>query len=196
MLNIIEQWKTIEDFPNYLISNLGQVKNLKNHTIKSWKNNSGYSCVTLYTKSKQKQNVLVHRLVAHAFIPNFDVNNLEVNHLDGNKQNNKVSNLEWITRSKNMLHAYKTNLKECPYSTQGKKITREGKKPTSLYHGVCWDNSRQKWHSGVVFNKKVHKQKRFKTEIEAAEHYNKVVLEMNLQDILPLNIIKCPTTSL
>lgn len=52
----------------------------------------------------------IHRLVAQAFIPN--PNNLpEVNHIDGNRTNNHVSNLEWVTSSENSFHAVQTGLR-------------------------------------------------------------------------------------
>ena len=52
----------------------------------------------------------VHRLVAEAFIPNPE-NKDTVNHIDGNKQNNIVSNLEWVNRTEQMIHAYNLGLK-------------------------------------------------------------------------------------
>jgi hypothetical protein len=64
----------------------------------------------LYNTSGRKK-YLVHRLVAETYLENpkgFEF----VNHKDGNKQNNSVDNLEWVTRSENMLHAHQTGLIE------------------------------------------------------------------------------------
>lgn len=68
----------------------------------------GYMMVNLSIEGKCK-TFTVHRLVAKAFLPN--PNNLEaVNHIDGNKVNNNVDNLEWVTNSQNAQHAFRTGL--------------------------------------------------------------------------------------
>ena len=54
----------------------------------------------------------LHRLVADSFLPNpHPATHTQVNHIDGNRLNNDVSNLEWVTPSQNVLHAYSTKLK-------------------------------------------------------------------------------------
>lgn len=65
---------------------------------------NGYRYIQLGTTRK-----LVHRLIAQTFIPNPD-NKPCVNHKDGNKLNNTVSNLEWVTHSENMRHAFDTGI--------------------------------------------------------------------------------------
>lgn len=57
------------------------------------------------------RGVPIHRIVATTFIPNTDPKKIFVNHIDGNKQNNHVSNLEWVTPSENCTHAYQTGLR-------------------------------------------------------------------------------------
>lgn len=105
-----EEWRTIEDHPNYSVSNLGRVRNDKTgKLLKPHKSNkeNGYYRVTLFQATREsRKNFLIHRLVAMAFIPNPD-NKKEVNHIDGDKFNNVVSNLEWVSPSENCLHAHR-----------------------------------------------------------------------------------------
>ena len=118
----MEIWKNIKGYENlYLISNTGKVKALAKSIWngqgylhfpeiirKPTYDKDGYLNITLSKKGKSTTFKL-HRLVATAFIPN--PNNLpEVNHIDGNKSNNKVDNLEWVTRSENQKHAFRTGL--------------------------------------------------------------------------------------
>ena len=69
-----------------------------------------YPQVSLQVDGTEKR-FNVHRIVAELFVPNPD-NKPIVNHIDGNKKNNHASNLEWVTYSENIKHAYSTGLRE------------------------------------------------------------------------------------
>lgn len=88
----------------------GRKRVIKGRKLKSFLGGSGYHYVTLCTSPKLKRKFLVHRLVAEAFIPNPE-NKPEVNHIDGDKNNNCVSNLEWVSRSENESHSFQIGLK-------------------------------------------------------------------------------------
>ena len=106
-------WRPIKGYPDYEISNFGEIisnKCNKRIRLKQSKNGSGYYAVSLY-KNKNMNKLLVHRLVAENFIEN-KYKNHEVNHVDANKLNNNVTNLEWVTRERNMQHAWTTGLME------------------------------------------------------------------------------------
>ena len=98
----MEEWKSIEEFPNYEISSLGNVKNIITGKVLKNSVKGGYCHVSL-TNENYKKTLLVHRLVALAFIENPE-NKLEVNHKDKNKLNICVSNLEWMSRRENNIH--------------------------------------------------------------------------------------------
>ena len=104
----MENWKTIENVTNYEVSDLGQIRNTKtNYILKGRLSKSGYLQVSLTDKETKKQkNYYIHRLVAIYFLENLD-NKREVNHKDGNKLNNNVDNLEWVTPSENQKHRQK-----------------------------------------------------------------------------------------
>lgn len=104
---------TKEMFDSYLVYDDGRVQNKKTSKfLKPEITKNGYYRVTLCAGGKTNR-FLLHRLVALRFIPNPD--NLPcVNHLDGNKGNNAVSNLEWVTYSTNEYHSYRTLGKRVP----------------------------------------------------------------------------------
>lgn len=107
----MELWKNIKGYEGYYqISSYGRVKNIKTNKILTGDiNNIGYKRVILYVPIKQR--FFIHRLVAEHFCSGYQ-DGLVVNHIDGNKQNNQATNLEWVTRSQNDLHAYQLGLRK------------------------------------------------------------------------------------
>lgn len=107
-----EIWKPLvyhkKEFPNFEISNTGKLRNIKTGTTyRQYKNHNGYYqvCVSLGGKNNKKV-FKIHKAVAETFIPLVE-NRTLVNHKDGNKENNNVDNLEWVTSQENVLHALK-----------------------------------------------------------------------------------------
>ena len=106
------EWKPIiinNLITDYQVSNHGDIKsNLSKKILKHSINTNGYHKVMIYINMKSYDK-LVHRLVANAFIPNPE-SKPEVNHIDGNKENNCVWNLEWVTHSENIQHSFDIGL--------------------------------------------------------------------------------------
>ena len=120
-----EEWKDVPNYEGlYQVSNLGRVRSLdarladkngkqylkrgRNLKLTKWiykrscPGHPGFT-VMLY-KNKKSKRFTVHRLVALTFIPNPE-DKPQINHKDGDRTNNSVSNLEWVTQSENMRHS-------------------------------------------------------------------------------------------
>lgn len=104
----MEHYKEVPFATQYLCSNFGNIKSKRyNKPLKGFLSNCGYVRVQIGSPNNKHY---VHRIVAETFIEKIDGKS-HVNHIDGNKQNNAVENLEWVTQSENDKHAYDTGLK-------------------------------------------------------------------------------------
>lgn len=130
-----EIWKDIPGYEGYYqASNLGNIRSVERVVFcrpgvqrkvpskvlaKNKAGNGGYYRVMISIKGKVKY-VLVHILVALSFVDNPE-NKEQVNHINGNKLDNRAENLEWVTQSENMLHAYNLGLQK-PKSVKPRRV--------------------------------------------------------------------------
>ena len=156
----------------YQVSNLGRVKSLdrivtrkdgrkqlhRGKLIKSYCNNKGYYIIRLCKGCKMK-HMLMHRLVAQAFIPNPD-NLPEVNHIDEKPSNNRVTNLEWCTRDYNMNYG---TIKE-----RKSKALLGGKSPNAK--------------AVIMFDKQGNKLKEFDSVSNAERYLGKPYIHTHISD--------------
>lgn len=108
-----ELWLPITHHPKYVVSNLGRVKRFYTSTIprilQQSQTQSGYFKVSLSQHSKIIQKY-VHILVLEAFVGSAPTSKHEGDHIDGHKENNKITNLEWVTREENIRRAWAMGL--------------------------------------------------------------------------------------
>jgi len=154
----MEIWKTIEKYPDYQISNLGNVKSLKfgkEKILKQWIDDLGYCRVDLIKNEK------VHQLVAIAFLNHNPCKyKLVINHKNFNRQDNRVENLEIVTQRENANRAHI--------------------KSSSKYVGVSWHKGSKKWMSRIVINGKRKHLGYFFEEIEASNAYQNALLAIRV----------------
>jgi hypothetical protein len=146
-----EEWRTLKNYDNYEVSNLGKVKNRKTGRILKAHLNGGYLIVGLSCKGKTHSHS-VHQLIALTFIDNPE-NKPQVNHIDKDGTNNKVSNLEWCTSAENNAHKLLTLT---PKTNQNLKIWRvdmiTGDK-LELYNSI---NDASLWCANNGYSPSVH----------------------------------------
>lgn len=150
----MKDWKEINGFENYKISNEGEVMNEEGKIMKPFKTNSGYLQIHLFNDGKRHKKY-IHRLVAEYFVlrprnPFFN----EVNHIDGNKKNNSASNLEWCSRSENLNHSYyvlknRTKSVKCIETGVVYPSINEASRQTGFNHtaiSMCCNGRQKKTH--------------------------------------------------
>lgn len=161
----MEIWKDVIWYENiYQISNQWDLKSLSNSCKKKEKilisadNWSWYRIYLLCNKWLHK-NMLAHRLVAQAFIPNPN-NKKFVNHINGIKTDNRVENLEWCTSSENNLHAYRTwlnrttdnHISKTHHPLLGKSWTLHPRSKAVFQYSKDWMFIKQWWSWHEAWN--------------------------------------------
>ena len=159
----MEEWKQIEDYDNYEISNLGNVRNKKTNKLLKPHITIGYYDIIL-SKNNKIKHFKIHRLIAIAFIPN--PNNFPIiDHIDKNRLNNSIDNLRWVSSSQN-------------------NYNRNMKTHSSKYRGVSWSKKRNKWIVQLSINGKNTNMGGFETEEKAVLAFNEFVISHNLQEFI------------
>ena len=154
----MEIFKTIKEYPMYSVSTCGRVmKNSTRKIMKPSKKPNGYMVINLFTSDGRRKKEYVHRLVAITFIPN-DRLLPQVNHIDGVRDNNVLSNLEWVTGQENIEKSSilkKVRVRKTNGDYVGDFNSIKDACGSLLLTGsnvsCCLHEGRQKTHKGYVF---------------------------------------------
>ena len=198
-----EKWKTIFDFPNYEVSNKGNIRSKeyndslghlrRSKELKKQVNNCGYEYVILSSKEEKHKTLTVHRIVAKTFIPNPEEKE-DVNHIDGNKLNNNVNNLEWTTTQENIIKRYEIGIDGNNYKAVNQydldgnyletyKSLHEAEDKTGIsrqHIGACANGKRKSagnciWKFAIEEPKKIEKLKaKYTSQVGKLELANKI----------------------
>lgn len=149
-----EEWRKIEGYDDYFISNLGNIKSLKFGKVKFLKkaiSSSGYYFIKLFYNNSFTRRT-IHQLVAVAFLDHIPCGHkLVVDHIDFNRLNNNINNLRIVTSREN--------------------ASRKNIKSSSKYVGVGWHKSNNKWRSKITINGKEKFLGLYDNEIDASIAY-------------------------
>ena len=176
----MEEYKIIKDFPNYEVSNFGNIRNNKTgKVLKPGINTNGYYKVSLCSDGNIYQK-LVHKLIAESFIAN-PYNKQCVDHINNDRLNNNVNNLRWASYQENSMNS---------------KLNSNN---TSKYKGICYSKLFNRWNAYITINGKM-KNLGYFDKIEDAinarvkkakevygEYINKCEKEINININIPDN---------
>ena len=168
----MENYKIINEYPDYEISNLGNCRRINGNVLKPIISGNGYKqynlCYTNEEGKRKQRPEYQHRLIGLYHIPNPN-NKPHIDHIDGNKQNNNIDNLRWVSISENLRN-------------QKKAINK-----TSIYKGVYYRKDKKKWKSSIEVNKIRKDFGYFNTEKEASDIRDKYIIDNNLGEFFKLN---------
>ena len=158
---IMEIWKTIPDYEDYQVSNLGNVKSIKwgkERILKTALDSKGYFNVVILKDKKQK-SFRIHKLVAMAFLGHTPdgTNKIVVDHINNVRTDNRLENLQLITNRENCC-----------------KDKRDG---SSSFAGVSWHKKSSKWRAAINYNKVYIDLGLFEQEVQARDAYNLALLQ-------------------
>ena len=165
-----QEWKKLNDYPNYSISNMGQIKNDKTGRFLKPSMKGNYIGANLWNEDKKPNSIAIHRLVALAFIPN-ENNYNQIDHINRDKLDNRVENLRWCNNGLN----------------QTNKLKRPN--TSSKYKGVSYNKRDELWYCSIQIKNERKHLGYFKNENEAGLAYNQYILDHNLQEFYILNTI-------
>jgi hypothetical protein len=106
-----DNWVSVPDFSKYEVNSKGYIRHKTKLNILKPIELNGYLCVRIVNDDNIFKQMLIHRIVALSFLENDDIHKIQVNHKDGNKHNNILDNLEWVTPQENTIHSIDSNLK-------------------------------------------------------------------------------------
>jgi hypothetical protein len=165
----MEIWKEITGFNDYQVSDQGQVRSTKYkkpRILKPGNVGKGHLQVTLMRDSR-KHKMLVHRLVAAAFIPQKEEHLIFIDHMNGVPADNRAENLRWVTNRMNL---------------QNRNDNREGRTASS-YAGVSFRRRDSAWIARIYIEGKNILLGNFDTQEEGAFAYDAALLKLGLEPV-------------
>lgn len=163
---------------DYLVSNTGEVYSIRyKKCLKQTVNHRGYLRVGIYLPDGTVKRVSVHVMVLETFVGPKPTLKHQVDHIDGNKTNNDLSNLEWVTPSENITRAFKSGLKSG---------VKGNKHPVSVYSEIQIHKACKLLEKGISIpetSKRVGIPKSYLYSIAKGKQWNHIVSQYNLNNI-------------